>query len=48
MFVTRIRRVVWTRVEDVLPVADSVVTRRTAEARRRSLGAIKLCACHCK
>ena len=42
MFVTRIRRLVWTRVEDVLPVEDSVVTRRMAEARRRSFVAIKL------
>lgn len=31
-----------TRVEDVLPVEDSLVTRRMAEARRRSVGAIML------
>jgi hypothetical protein len=42
MDVTRIRSVMWTRVELVLPVLDSVVTRRMAEARRRSLTAIRL------
>ena len=31
-----------TRVEEVLPVADSVVTRRMADARRRSVGAMRL------
>ncbi len=30
----------------MLPVADSVVTRRIAEALRRSWGAIRLYACH--
>ena len=39
-------RFMWTRVEVVLPVAVSVVTLRIAEARRRSLGRIKLYACH--
>lgn len=45
--VTRRVRFVWTRVEEVLPVEDSVVTRRIAEARRRSFGRIRLYACHC-
>lgn len=35
-----------TRVEEVLPVADSVVMRRIAEARRMSEGAMRLYACH--
>jgi hypothetical protein len=38
MDVTRMERVMWTRVEDVLPVEDSVVTRRMADARSRSVG----------
>ena len=38
----RIRRVVWIRVEDVEPVVDSVTMRRRAEARRRSVGLIRL------
>lgn len=35
-----------TRDDDVEPVADSVVTRRIAEARSRSVGASRLYACH--
>ena len=35
-----------TRVEEVEPVADSVVTRRIAEALRISVGAMRLYACH--
>lgn len=36
------RRVVCILVEDVEPVAEVVVTRRMAEARRRSVGEIRL------
>lgn len=39
-------RFVWTREEDVLPVADSVTTRRTAAARRMSFTRMRLYACH--
>lgn len=39
---TRMVRFVCIRVELVEPVEDSVVTRRRAEARRRSFGLIKL------
>jgi hypothetical protein len=46
MPVTEMVRLMWTRVEDVLPVADSVVMRRTAEARRVSVGVMRLYACH--
>lgn len=46
MEVQRIAIVVWTRLEVVLPVEDSVVTFRTAEARRVSPTAIRLWACH--
>lgn len=35
-----------TRVELVDPVEDSVVMRRMAEARRMSVGEIRLYACH--
>ena len=34
-------------MEDVEPVADSVVIRRMALARRMSEGAMRLYACHC-
>lgn len=41
-FVTLIVRFVWTRFEDVDPVADSVTTRRTAAARRISFTRMRL------
>ena len=44
--VTKIERLMCTLVLDVDPVADSVVTRRIAEALRMSVGAIRLYACH--
>lgn len=42
MPVTRTSRFMCMRCEEVLPVAPSFTTRRTAEARRRSVGAIRL------
>lgn len=44
--VTRIVSVVCTRFDDVAPVADAVVTLRTAAARSVSSGRIRLYACH--